>query len=733
MTLKISSRFGELSKKAAAKSNASHAGTALQQRTPISTAELKRKVLGVLTNANSLKVSGSDFAALESFNTERVPELVAGSLSDDAALECALACGVPNSQAAAVATSLMNVVQGKNSSLGGHFGRGRNEYSGEMIQMGQIVGSGALEEVNSGWAALEAFGVGANTVAADARLNAFLTVMRPASNYLDRVVPRIPEEQNTVVVKIPRNEIFDTAAAQNVDAAVRNGAHRKTFLSLHRDPSPVDTTPKQIVLRTENDSNNLLYPGASQFIKVGVEANLKDLARNAADPTLSVTNFTDLVAEGALIKNALVKVTKTDGGTTEELFLVPFERLPTSRFMAPMNQNDSQDRVALTSYIFVVRPGSKQSNGTTSAIFGAGYTGAAVSAKVTISGNLNHQTAYVQINGNVTGRKVAMNDGTAVPGGLTTEYNKITNIEVVAVELDARWSEANVRKTTIGVVLRNKQQAFEIPPGRNVLVEYELAQGDDMDVPTAMASALAMGNAGRGLAIIKSKLRDIAAHVQWAVENPDYAAQFPIENTTLAGSLCIPYSKIETIDFSDIANMRESERAADVAKRVADRIQSMAAEISQKSLYQTNFVNGERMVLKAITSTYLAKILFGVHQYHNVLNEQQQLKAGADNVDFSYFLADGTRVDVIGINQKNAEGEIVFFPIREADPNHVTSAVHTHDRGTFVGSYTNTEAGAATRRVLGNARELVFPSNPIGGIIEIVNLDMQYGSSAEGN
>ena len=149
-------------------------------------------------------------AALESLGGDTIPRINkvdVNRLGDDKIVALVMECGVPSSRVAQTAFDIARIMQ---------YGVDRaaiytpakvdaNDLSGVSV-----VGRNAFGRIEAdNIAATESFGVNIDSLQQDNRLNIVLTLLRAFDSIIDKVLPRVSQENATITVKIPQTQVYD--------------------------------------------------------------------------------------------------------------------------------------------------------------------------------------------------------------------------------------------------------------------------------------------------------------------------------------------------------------------------------------------------------------------------------------------------------------------------------------------------------------------------------------------
>lgn len=684
--------------------------------------------------SNSL-ASSAAAAGLETLLT--IPKLVINQSDsygniDTEALESFVAdCKVPEDMRASCALEVARILAGSSETAHKFYDRGRT--SPKFIPMNQVYSPSTVAEVNGhARMAIESYGEFSDRVTTDSRLAIALTILRSHRSLMDRVLARKPSEDPVVLIKIPSPEVYNLAESMNPVASTRYSASRQPLVTLYRDPTFVNTQPQQIVPLKVNDNGSPAYLVADGIVKVDTKVNLFDMTLQSGVVGFNALDWTDLVSDGGAVGSVLLQVTQTVPGSpatvTTELYSIPTQYYRNAQFTTQTNVQDSGDRMANLRFKTNLTTGTVMSNGQASAIFDNTWTGVNTLLEVIFNANLNIKSSYVDGAGTINASLTTQLAG-GVPSGVTTAFGELS-FAIVGWSPYLFFSEENMRKTTAGVRMNFKEQEFLIPVGKNFIVDYSL-MGQEIgdDVTSTTSNVIGIGNSARGVSIIQNTLTAVNARLQYELANPDIDYYTSVTQDYAAGTLTLPHVWVGTLDVSQAAVMRESERLSDLHSYMTARLTALIADGHNKSMYTDTFEGGERARYKMMTSGPIAEILMGISEYWNTLDDKVAVAEGSD---YSFKLPNGTQIDVCKSNFESFANTILLIPVREAKPDDVTSFGSVLDRGTFVGQYNPINNGAANKRIVANSREIVFPTNPTGYVITVNGVTAELSILVDG-
>lgn len=579
--------------------------------------------------------------------------------------------------------------------------------------------------------ALEAFGVDIDRIQQDNGLSVIVTILRAKGSLEDKLFPRIPEPTSTVTTKLTLPEVYDLATSMNADPSIRNNpAARAPLVGLFKEPDPVSTQPVRMVPLAVNDTNAhdpSLYTGTTSLV-VNKTITYAQLTYNSNRVGSDRFDFTDLVADGARIENLYLQLTPASG--SPELYIMPTLWMDGALFTKATQQLDSGDLVVNLINTFALRSGSLQADGKKASALLASLNDVVVQLDVIFNAQMNQKTSVITGGGSVNVTLVPAGSAKAVSSG-TTAALKGLSAKIVAYTPYMFFDEENLRKTTTAVRVNYAERQFIIPMSRNFVCDYALAQGDDQNVSTTLSTVVSLGNSARNLAIMESRLRDVASALAFEAANPEITGLAPVWRQSLAGALCLPQVISVGLDFSDsrTAVMRESERATELHGRLRGRALSLLTTLTTNSLYLCNLEEGEIPTFKVLAYNTLVDLLFDIPEYHSELAFQDTKKGDTSEADVVMTLPNGYRLEVVRTTFTDYKNQMFLFPIRKANPKHVTSFATIRDRGQMVVQYTPQNGTGVARRYVTNSREILFVTNPLAGVITVTGLEDQYGEA----
>ena len=615
----------------------------------------------------------------------------------------------------------------------------------EAVSLSQLTGTRAYRFFN-GAMSNESFGNSINTVQADTRLSVLVTVLQAFTSTIDRLFFRVTNESNLVTVKIESAVTFDLAEVDSAPTAAnptRNNSSLYTpIIGLHANPDKVNSAPQKVMdnLNPDNDTgatkvlDETSLPGRYALAANSVELNLFALVRDEARVGYQSSNHTDMIAEGGKVGSVVLSATGPDG-TVETFEAVTLWR-PDAAYIPMPNNDDSGDSMASLARVpLVIAPTTSQSTGAASVLFAGLNT-----ASIQLLFGLNSRLSLKYGTGNTAGSVSA----SVIPAAGYNVTSAAADIETWTTNLSKykfavksyvpalEFNEENLRKTTLGVRTNTLQKQFEIPQSRFVTSDIACDQEREVESIKAMQTVLSIGNSDRSMKIIQSRLQDMAAFVKAAAENPSIYSQINPTSLSFAATRCRPYALDYTLDFEDpnnlVSNMRETEKLSDKHAKVKQILLNTLSNITAESLLLVNYAAGETPVFKILAHSVDADLLLGVPEYHEILANQERVGT-ANGSDYSFYLDNGFRVDIIKTYFEDWRGLMAVVPVREQDPTDIVSFATNQTRGAFAGTIPGVSINGATAyRAVATDRVISMVTNPTGALIRLKNVDFDIGN-----
>ena len=633
-------------------------------------------------------------------------------------------CGIgPNQMHAAVesvALCIHNYTHGYDAAT--HFRKASPSQSHgdfEVRGFDTMFSRGAMETlITSPEAAIEAFGADSANTISDAKVAITVTILRYHRSALHRLIPNIPTDSNMVTYKVDNMEVYDLNKSRSDSAAIRyEDRHRVPFVELYNDPSPANTALKPIILRTANDSMPAKLV-AENIVKIGTGLNMFDYSLDAGQIGYAHVDYTDLVGDNVRIKNLFVSV--TDGITTEIIPIIVTDHSG-SRMLMNANNKDSSDRVCSLADVGILDPTSLTLAGGVSTLLSGFTVDGAVRLNYNAAGSINLKTSDVIVHGSVT-KTLITKSGNAAVAADQTLFDSLT-VTMFAYEIAADFSEENIRKTTKAMRIMTKQVGYEIPGSSNYIVQYSLTQTRPEAVIDGLTKLMSIGIDDRGLKLVMDVMKNVRDRVsaEAALGNDNYVNK--IGQNFVAGQRVKPYIWMDTFQLNpNLKNIRSADKWGDIRALAEEYLLNVFSRLYRESYYTQELGAGEKPIFSCLTSIPIKDSLLSVPHYHDHLADTAADKVADGVVEFRRTLPDGTVLNVISTTFNYFDDKMLIVPVRPNRPQSVLNFAHNRERGTYLTQASPTVDNAIFNSLIGNAREAVIPTNPIGALITVSNL-----------
>lgn len=569
----------------------------------------------------------------------------------------------------------------------------------------------------------EAFGATIDMVVPDMKICLTTAIMNFHARIMPRFVPTRTTDQNNVSITKETLEIYDSSTI--------NGASAR-LVDLYADPTIARNELQRIIPLVANDADHKIVV-KDGILKFGPQASILKLSVDESKPGYDKLNRTDLVEENVLFR--YVYIALMNGGKTEIFQCACPESF--NRLSRLTNTRDSADRGA-TNLPFTVRL-AKNSVIASNSIEGE-WTSSTTSILAGLDDNefisLTFRVSpFINLkNGNTscTG-SVEIAAGHATDEALISPTTKAlaealadptTGYSLVGYELDARFSEANLRKTNIAIMTHRVPHSYDIPVGRNYTLDYQIGQTNAEENSANLVKVIGIGQDDVQLNGIVRLIESTYDRINNWTPNPndpfdyvgaDFAAGDKVRPTIFQG----------TLDFSNLNIIRDSDRFGDVKQKALSYLNGVIAELMQKSFLQQQLGGSTTPTFRMVTSHQILQNVFAPEHIHAHMCKEDQRDLG-DGVETVIVLPGGVRIECITCTFNSMLEKAILVPVIPSNGESELNFGALYSNGNMVAHYT-ISADYASHRLFANIRELFIPTNPVGAIIDVRGLDVVNG------
>jgi hypothetical protein len=297
-------------------------------------------------------------------------------------------------------------------------------------------------------------------------------------------------------------------------------------------------------------------------------------------------------------------------------------------------------------------------------------------------------------------------------------------ISLVGYSLDIKYSEENLRKSNVAIRSHYRTMDWEIPVGRNYIVDYALNEALPEYIMANITEAISLGQDHRAIDVIIKTLIDVYDRGREENEDPNFREDIQkLGFDYVASQQVRPVVYIGTIDLEEVDTIRSSDVLGDIRQYVELQLINLFSLLHQNSYYKTQLNAGEKPLYKLLTSEIILANLLNVPHIHNHLQDASYGENfDGDSVEYRRVLPSGVILECVSTTFDYMRDKIVIIPYRQGDSESILSFGHNLEFGTYLAHYNPQIANGVNKRVFANAREIVLPTNPLGMYLQVVNI-----------
>ncbi len=553
----------------------------------------------------------------------------------------------------------------------------------------------------------ESFGVNINTAQTDLKMAISVAIMKYHTGIMTRMLPVEGTTDPTIQYRVPHYEAFSLATGDS------NGTE---LLELFRNPASVTGSLVPVIVRVANaTAGEVVEDGVLAFNK---EAHLLRMALDATKYNTSTVNHHDILADNVRLVSFKFKT----GSTTDEsgvetnqviTLVMPLEK---SRLTRLTDTLDVSDRALLFKNNFYLSANTIMDDGNKCAwISGDLAIGANEFIKVAVAGNAsaNLRTCMAECNARFTVSGY-VNDSDTPSGALTTAVAALNNCELIGYSLDVRYSEENMQKTSIALREHVRPFSYNLPIGRNYVIEPSLHQTTGEGYTAALSKLMELSEDDMILTLLQDHLANVGTQLVAAERNLENVAK--LNRYYVAGAMVNPFVKTYNIDFSQMHSRSDGEKPADIKQRFVSFMTAVVAEMLFASLIREQLAAGMKVNFRALTSYPIIDCILA--QKHWAASLEVGNRPASNDIGYRMELANDVSIEFVPTCFERLDNTILMIPFFTEDQNNVLNAGKIWDMGSVSGNIIMTEQGVR-RRMYANSRKMFVPTNPFGAVITI--------------
>lgn len=652
-------------------------------------------------------------------------------------------CGVPADQMASTIAAMFRVINNAaaRTSIQDHWMAANEGMSPNtnLTSMNALYPSSALADMQLGafHPGQEAFGATVDTVIPDLRMALTVVLLKPHKGIMSRLIQRRTLTGAVITYVITRNELYDLQKSQDKDAYIRNSySHRHNLVELYRRPDPTDMSLTRIEPLKVNDTGATSVLVADNIIRFGCSLNLFNMVLDETKAYRNRFNYTDLVSEGVLIDSIYVTATSPEGSVVEKYKLSVKEQ-PRARLMHLQTSDQfSGDRETTLVVNFMLHQDTVTENNTKSQIFAnvvptTEYLNLRIRAQVAcdiITANVSSMCSFDVL-------PFATTQG-AEPSDVLKTLAEGVQFTIDGFELDARFSEENLRQIDRAARSLTYVMSFEMPQGKTIIVDFSMNQTMPEQVMNVAQELQSIGIDHRNTQMFLKTMRDV--HDRCVAERNDelyeeHSDGKSINRVYISGQQVNPEIFMGSIDLDQVASIRDSDMAGDIRQHVDSYVTKALSIVHYRSQYLTQLDSNKTPTYKVLTSSPILENLLALPHIHEHMMPQgmnaerlYKEKNPGEPIEYTRTLMSGVKLEIITSAFYYLEDKMVFIPYVDGDPSNVLNFAHNWDLGQFVANYTPVDNNQVNRRVFMNTREWPIVTCPIGAIIEVKNMEKKF-------
>ena len=561
----------------------------------------------------------------------------------------------------------------------------------------------------------EAFGTNVDMAVPDMKVAITVAIM----NYHVRLIPRVMPTRSTTQPNVSYTkewlEVYDLTG---------NTKDSQRLVDLYADPSFARNELKLIEINPGNDPE-LKFINSDGTLKFGPKANILELSTVENKYGYSHINRTDLIADNVQVK--FVRVALTHNGGEAEYFdcEVPISK---NRLTRAVNANDSAVRNADIKFRTYLRKGAMMTNGAPSGILSNLGDNEAFVLDFNVKPSISLKWGIADCLADVS-VSVRHDVDNAQLSGFATSLMNAGALSLIGYQLDARFSEENLRKTSIAVMTHRVPFSFDIPIGRNYVFDYAIGQVNAEENATNLTKVIGLGQDKVALELGIRTIEDVFDRLHISSINPVDRPEY-IGTNYVAGDKVRPSIFIGDLDLTNLETIRDADRAGDIKQKAISMLTAATSKILQESFLQQQLGGDTTATFKAITSIEIIGNVIGMPHIHDHMSKDDARNVG-DGVEYVLVLPNGVKIEFVTSTFDDMRDKIVMWP---TIPNNTESELHfahNWDYGCMVAHYTPS-GEAAHHRLFGNIRELPIVVDPIGLIIQVKGIEIANGIAIDG-
>ena len=588
---------------------------------------------------------------------------------------------------------------------------------------------------------MESYGTGSQNFAFDMRSS----IMISASNYLtsieDKLFARVPVPKAKVEFYADNVIKYDWAKGKSMVTTGPNARGADTpisYVQLNKDASSINTKSRPVEFH--GNATGLYSDGT--FIAVNTPINIFSVVQNgvsSSDTVYQAFGESDTLSDGAKLKTIYLQIAiGVSSAKHSKLHKIDISYRDDCYFTKSENISDGDERtlsMSIKDLPVIDADHIDDHKVLTTDPLGALDAGSHIALNCHLGGTLNLRTSELNVTVNNATYTIKRND----TGEVSTVAADVTlkgkiddattgGFDVVACEIDAQYTEENIRKSNIAIRRNKITKTARVPHGRTVIFETQALpkQRDLTDLVTTARNILGLGNLEKILTVWEDFIDNVGkAYKRDAYRNDKSAYSNFVSNFVTHNSI-LPAIETHDIDFNktNIKYSRDHELTEDAFGMFKREMNSFINGLMTDSCYTSILNPGEKMRFVAVTH----KSVINTILTPSLTNDTKEISLRMPgNGVVILELAKNIEIEFHGLSLDKFEKKILMAPVRAGNKGHASSFGVILDVGTYSGSYTTGDSAVSEKHIV-NSRESFYITTPLACKVNLVNYNSVYTS-----
>ena len=594
---------------------------------------------------------------------------------------------------------------------------------------------------------LESYGTGTQNFGFDLRSS----IMISASNYLTSIEDKLFARTQTPKSKIEfvADNIIKYDWAKGKSKVTTGPNARGTdneigYVLLNKDPSSISTKSRPVEFHNTSAVDGLYSTGT--FIAANKDINIFEVVQKGVpddDPVYHAFGESDTLSDGVKLKNIYLKISRpvTVGSVTTKhtrLHKIDVSYRDDCYFTKAENITEQNDRV-LNMFIkgLVVTDDDKidEHRVLTTDPLGTLDSGSYIALDCHVAGRINVRTSQLEVTVSNTSYKIKRNDtgkdstetaDVALKGFIDDATNG--EFEVVAYEIDAQYTEENIRKSNVAIRRNKVTKTTRVPSGRTYIFETQALpkQRTLNDLITNCRNIIGLGNLYKLLTVWEDFVVNVGKAYRRDKFRNDTSPYTNFVSNFVTHNTILPSIETLDVDFTkgNIQYSRDHELVEDTFGMFIRILHSFLCEMMSDSSYPIILNSGEKARFVAVThDTVIDTILNPV-----LTNDTKKtfIRSSGNGI---VILELGRHIEIEfhGLPFDSFKKKMLMAPVRTGNRSHASSFGQILDVGLYSGSYTTGDSSVSEKHIV-NSREGFFVTTPIGALVNLNNFNSVYPS-----